>query len=175
MRNHNIAQKVSHWLKTEERFCDLILTPDGNLYADPGFETKADWFGVYYNGNVCIRPNGNLFCLGALPGSCTIFPIYVGEIAVYDNNNQCVLIGEDPVLEEETSVFAVFQYGDLVGMYTADTMFSQRIYFKVENSTPENRANCIEGFFEQLERHDPQMRKRLESWLSCQGSSREED
>lgn len=172
MEQTNIAQKVINWLKKEEKFCDFILTPDGNLFADPEFETPADWFAVYYNGHVCIRPNGNLFCLGALPGSCITFPIYMGESTVYANSDsQCVIRGEDPVLSDDSSAFAVFQFGSLVGMYTADAMFSRRIYFRLEASTPEAKKQCMEGFFQQLDRHDPQMRKRLESWLNSRGAS----
>lgn len=175
MKNNPVTQKVIRWLERDEKFCDLILTPDGHLFADPHFEERADWFAIYYDGNICVRPD-NLFCLGALPRSCITFPIYVGECAVYSNgDSQFVLRGEDPILGDDSSVFAVFRFGNLLGMYTADAMFSHRIYFKVEANTPENRCRNIEGFFQQMDRHDPEIRKRVEAWLVGQGNSWKEE
>lgn len=169
---NNITQQVTQWIKKDERFCDLILTPDGNLYFDQNHEACADWFMVYHNGRICIRPSGNRYCLGALPHSCVTFPVHLGMTEIWPHDDDCCILRSDfPALDFDVSAFAVFQCGDLVGMYTADTMLSPRIYFKVEVNTPKNKDGCIAGFFAQLERHSPEIRKKVEAWLCGHGAS----
>ena len=109
MKKSNITQKVSNWIEQEERFCDLILTPNGDLFFDEDLDTSADWFMLYQNGWVCIRPSGHLYCLGTLPCSCEIFPIHVEDTVIYpDNDGDCIVCSNFPALDCDISVFAVF-------------------------------------------------------------------
>lgn len=163
---NNITSKVSHWIEQEEKLCELILTPDGHLFIDSNQESYADWFLVYYNGNLCLRPHDSLLCFGSRPGSCATFPIYVGESTLYANNeSDCILYSDNPVLDCDVSAFAVFRYGDMLGMYTADTTLSRRIHFRAMVSTPANKDYVLEAFFEQLTRHKPELVKITADWF----------
>ena len=167
MAVNNITTKVSHWIEQEEKLCELILTPDGNLFVDANFEFCADWFLIFYDGNVCLRPHDSLWCFGSRPDSCTLFPIYVGESTIYANDeSDCVLHSDHPVLDCDLTAFAVFRYGDMLGMYTADTTLSRRIHFRAMVSTPANKDYVLEAFFEQLARPKPELAKAAANWFA---------
>lgn len=166
MTANNITNKVSHWIEQEEKLCKLILTPDGHLFIDSNLESRAEWFLLYHDGDIYIRPHGSLCFFGSLPDSCITFPIYVGESTIFANDeNDCVLHSDNPVLDCEVSAFAVFRYGDMLGMYTADTTLSRRIHFRAMVNTTKNREYVLGVFFQQLSRHKPEFSKTTGDWF----------
>lgn len=172
MKKQDIIRKVSNWIEQEDRFCDLILTPDGDLFFDENLEACADWFMLYHNGWVCIRPSGHLYCLGALPCCCEIFPVHVEDTVIQpDNDGGCVLRSNFPDLDFDISTFTVFQYGEMLGSYTADTTYSEKILFRMSVNTPQNRDLAIKVFLTQLNHYNPKLCKRIEAWLKGHGTS----
>lgn len=172
MKNNFVERKFTQWVEKEEKFLELILTPDGNLYFDEELESCADWFMLYQDGRICIRPSGNLYCLGALPCSGEKLPICIGGFVISSvNDDACVLISGFPDLDFEGSAFAVFQYGEMIGSYTADTTYSDQILFRMSANTPRNKDGAIKVFFTQLNHYNPKLCKKIEAWLKGHGVS----
>ena len=169
---NNITQQISQWIENEDCFCDLILTPDGNLCFDENMETCADWFALYCNGQICIRPSGNLYCFGSLPDSYMIFPIHVEDTAISSVKDcGCFVSSNFPDLDTDISAFAIFQYGDVIGSYTADTTHSDKILFRMDANTPQNKDQAVRVFFTQLNHYNPWLCKNIEAWLRGHGAS----
>ena len=169
---NNTPKKIAPELVQLEALSDLILAPDGRIYLSPSFEDAADWSCVYYDGNVCIHQNGNLYCLGALPEKCMSMPIVIGETSYHSiEDSGCLLHSKHPVLEDGTSVFAVFRYQNLLALYMADSTVSKALYFSLMEYTPEDEAFYTDIFQRLVRRHDPEAGEKVASWLKCHGAN----
>lgn len=167
--------QVVSWPIQKEQFTDLILAPDGRIYLSPSFDDAADWSRVYYNGNICIHQNGNLYCLGSLPEKCRSLPIAAGYTNLCEpEEGCCFLFSESPVLGDATSVFAVFRYKDMLALYMADSMVSRGIYFSLTEYTPEEEAFYCSLFRQMLCRHDPEAAEKVAAWLNRQTTNSRE-
>lgn len=167
MTTKNVLQKC--FLKTplEEQIPELILAPDGYLYLSPSFEDAADWSYVFYNGNICIRRNNNLYYIGGLPEKCVSMPTVVGKTICYDiADSGCLLHSQEPILNDGTSVFAVFRYKDLMAFYMADSMVSKAINFALMEHTPEEEAFYVDIFNRMVCRHSPEAEEKVRIWLN---------
>lgn len=169
---NNTPKKIAPEMVQPEALSDLILAPDGRIYLSPSFEDAADWGRVYYDGNVCIHQNGNLYCLGSLPGKCKWLPVAVGHTNVCElEEGCCLLFSECPVLSDTASVFAVFRYKDSLGLYMADSMVSEGIIFSMMQYTSEEEVLFSRLFHRMLCRHDLEAAEKVASWLKCHGAN----
>ena len=168
----NNPKKIAPELVQQEALSDLVLAPDGRIYLSPSFEDVADLSRVYYDSNVCIHQEGNTYCLGSLPEQTWSLPTAVGETHFYNIEDSGYLLhSNQPVLEDGTSVFAVFRYQDTLALYMADSMVSKGIYFFLTEYTPEEQVFYNKLFHQMLCRHDPEAAEKVASWLELHAAS----
>ena len=164
----NVNGQVQSWPIQKDQLSDLILAPDGRIYLSPSFEETADWSFVYYNGSSCAHWCDNIYCRGGLPKKCMSFPVSVGETSFQNVEDAGYLLRScEPVLDDDTSVFAVFRFKDQLAIYMADSTVSRGIYFILMDYTPKDEALQIEVFIRLLSRHDTGMAENLTTWLNC--------
>lgn len=162
INSHDLYDRISN----KEQFYELFLTQEGNLYIDSTLENAADSFCIYYNGNVCCIQGANRYVSGFLPKDHLTFPTFVGETSFHDvEGTSCLLHSKEPVLPEDASVFAVFQYKDTLGLYVADSMISRGIHFALMESTPEAEVLYTNIFFRLLHKHDSKAAEKAATWL----------
>lgn len=162
----NNSQVFFHWIAQKEMFHELILAQDGRIYPALGIEKAADWSLVYYNGNICVNQGDDMYCVGSLPKEVFRIPTAAGETSFHSiEDSGCLLHSNQPVLEEETSVFAVFRYQDLLGLYMADSVVSRGIYFALMEYTPEDEVLYGKLFQRMVSRHDPEAAEKVAAWL----------
>lgn len=162
----NSTQYLYDHISNKKQFRELALTREGRLLVDSAMEETADSFYIYYNGNVCCMQGAHQCCIGALPDEYLTCPTIVGETSFHGiEDSGCLLHSNQPVLEEETSVFAVFRYRDLLGLYMADSMVSKGIYFSLMEYTPEDEVLYGKLFQRMVYRHDPEAAETVAAWL----------
>lgn len=162
----NTHSQVDAWPMQKEQLTDLILAPDGRIYLSPSFDDAADWSCVYYDGNVCIHQDGNMYCLGSLPVKCRWLPMFAGYTHLCEpEENCCFLFSECPVLGDAAAVFSVFRYGDTIALYMADSVVSRGIYFALMEYTPEDEVLYGKLFRQMVSRHDPEAAEKVAAWL----------
>ena len=162
----NISDFLYSWITNKEKFYELTFTQDGSLFVDSALKKTADSFFIYYNGNVFVIQGERQYCDGALPKENLILPTVVGETSFHDvEGTGCLLHSKEAVLEEGTSVFAVFSHSGFSAMYMADSMVSRAIHFFVTENSPEEDSYNYDIFIRLLHRHDPEAAKKLAFWV----------
>lgn len=162
----NISNSLYAMIANKEEFYELTFTQDGNLFVDSALKKAADSFFIYYNGNVFCNQVEHRYSNGTLPAENLILPTVVGETSFHEvEGTGCLLHSKEPVLENGTSVFAVFSYSGFSAMYMADSMVSRAIHFFVTENSPEEDSYYQDIFIRLLHRHDPEAAKHLAFWL----------
>lgn len=162
-------------ISNKEQFHELILTQEGNLYIDSALENVADSFYMYYNGNIYCIQGKKRYINGSLPEGHLIFPTIVGATSFHNiEETGCLLHSKEPVLDEDSSAFAVFRYKDMLALYLADSMVSRGIYFVLMDYTSEDEALYSNVFSGLLRRHDPEAAEALAAWQDSYATIRKE-
>lgn len=162
----NLPHSMYSMIANKEQFYELTFTTDGNLFVDSALKKAADSFFIYYNGNVFCNQGEHRYSNGTLPAENLILPTVVGETSFHEvEGTGCLLHSKEPVLENGTSVFAVFSYSGFSAMYMADSMVSRAIHFVAMEHSPEEDSYNHDIFIRQLQRHDPEAAKHLAFWV----------
>ena len=164
--NHTV-QEPNHLNTEYGLFHELILGSDGRIYRSSCFDDITDWSFVYYDGNVYVHQNNSMYCHGVLPEKCCSLPVIAGTTNLCEaHDGGCLMYSECPVLSESTSIFAIFRYENMLGLYMADSMVSERIYLTLMDYTTEDEALYTNVFFGLLRRHDLEAAEALAAWLA---------
>lgn len=159
MLNHKkTSAEAIEKLLQEGVFSNLTLTTNGNLFADPGLATKADWFWFYHQGSFYGRNGGRFQFLGEKPKTTVTFPVLAGQIAVFPVEDAGYFLRTlEPVVGEGQTFFSVFQCQGVLALVIAVGAISRSIYLTILEQSDEEEMHMKNYFIDLLRRSDPKL------------------
>lgn len=161
--NNSIHEEILDCISNSGHFKELVLTPNGELFIDPGRTIKADSFCLYYKPAIYL--DGSLYtnCVGEscscgtelseeisfsiMKNKTTLTPISEGGVQLFSRNGG---------IPKGSSFTAFFRYSGKVVWIIAGDAVNHRSYTILMDDTEEFTTVLFCKFADRLRQLDPE-------------------